>query len=159
VLDQQDLALPAGADGDPDADGSGWHRPIIGVNPALDTNICSLLPSGLMEHTFAPGAMIRVNSPPHAYRRNRRATRRHQRLALALAGAIAGLVLAGSVAYGGSSAGEQRVVVHAGDTLWAIAAGHYAGGDVQARVAEIEAANHLRSAALSPGQILSLPAP
>jgi len=102
--------------------------------------------------------MVRVMSPPHTYRRDRRATRRHQRLALALSAAIAGLVLAGGVAYGHSAAGGQRVVVHAGDTLWAIAAARYPGADVQSRVAAIEAANHLPSAALSPGQILILPA-
>jgi nucleoid-associated protein YgaU len=96
---------------------------------------------------------------PHAYRRDRRATRRHQRLALAAGSAIAGLLLAGGVAYGGSAASGQRVVVQSGDTLWAIAAAHYAGSDVQARVAEIEVANHLTSAALRPGQILRLPAP
>ena len=103
--------------------------------------------------------MIRDSSAPHAYRRQRRATHRRQRLALAAGTAIAGLVLAGGVAYGGSNAAGQRVVVHAGDTLWAIAAAHDAGSDLQARVAQIEAANHLGSASLRPGQILSLPPP
>ncbi|TMB88689.1 MAG: LysM peptidoglycan-binding domain-containing protein [Chloroflexi bacterium] len=103
--------------------------------------------------------MIRDIASPHVYRRDRRVTRRHQRLTLAAAAAIAGLLLAGGVAYGGAASSGQRVVVHAGDTLWAIAAAHYAGGDVQARIAEIEVANHLTRAALRPGQILRLPAP
>jgi len=49
--------------------------------------------------------------------------------------------------------------VQAGDTLWGIASSRYAGDDVQARVAQVEAANHMSSPRLSPGQILILPAP
>lgn len=103
--------------------------------------------------------MIHDPASPHVYRRDRRATRRHQRLGLAAGTAIAGLLLAGGVAYGGSASSGQRVVVHAGDTLWAIAAAHYPGSSVQARIAEIEAANHLASASLRPGQLLNLPPP
>jgi len=67
-------------------------------------------------------------------------------------------MLVGGVAYGGASSGPQHVTVHSGDTLWAIASSHYAGDDVQARVAQIEATNHLTSPRLSPGQTLILPA-
>jgi LysM domain len=42
--------------------------------------------------------------------------------------------------------------------LWAIAGSHYPGDDLQERIAQIKAANHLQSAALSPGEILTLPA-
>jgi hypothetical protein len=43
--------------------------------------------------------------------------------------------------------------------LWSIAAAHYAGEDVPARVSEIMAANHLGSAAVHSGQTLVLPQP
>jgi len=42
------------------------------------------------------------------------------------------------------------------DTLWTIAATHY-GGDVRDGVWRIQAANHLASAPLQPGQTLVLP--
>ena len=69
------------------------------------------------------------------------------------------MLLLGGVAYGGASSGPQNVVVHSGDTLWAIAGSHYPGDDLQERVAQIKAANHLHSSALSPGEVLVLPAP
>jgi len=73
--------------------------------------------------------------------------------------ALCGGLVIGGVISGGASSGVERIVVHRGDTLWGIAASRYPGDDVQARVAEIEAGNHLAGAALSPGQILILPAP
>ena len=51
---------------------------------------------------------------------------------------------------------ETRYVVRPGDTLWAIAAGRYAG-DPREAISRIERRNRLESAALSPGQVLALP--
>jgi LysM repeat protein len=51
---------------------------------------------------------------------------------------------------------EVRYVVRPTDTLWAIAAQHYAG-DTREGVWQIEQRNHLRSATLRPGQTLVLP--
>ena len=42
------------------------------------------------------------------------------------------------------------------DTLWTIAAAHY-GGDVRDAVWQIQSANHLDGARISPGQALVLP--
>jgi nucleoid-associated protein YgaU len=103
--------------------------------------------------------VIHDASYPHSYSRSRPANGRRQRLALAAAAAIAGLLLAGGVAYGGSATSGERIVVRQGDTLWGIAAAHYGGSAVQARIAQIEAANQLRSAALKSGQTLILPPP
>jgi LysM repeat protein len=69
---------------------------------------------------------------------------------------LAGVALA---VHGGASSAALRVTVHPGDTLWAIARAHYPGDDVQARVADIEARNGLSSAGISPGRVLTLPAP
>jgi nucleoid-associated protein YgaU len=46
--------------------------------------------------------------------------------------------------------------VQAYDTLWTIASAHY-GGDVRDAVWQIQAANHLASSAIRPGQRLVLP--
>jgi nucleoid-associated protein YgaU len=90
-------------------------------------------------------------------RRRRRGRRRAAVLFAATACALlCGLVLA---VRGGASGGALHVTVHRGDTLWAIAASRYPGDDIQSRVAAIEASNHLASAELSPGQVLTLQAP
>jgi len=112
-----------------------------------------------MEHTFGAGTMIQDAIAPHRYSRRGPARRRPRAWAAAAGVAVAGVFLLGGVAYGGASSGPQSVVVHSGDTLWAIAGSHYPGDDLQERVAQIKAANHLHSAALSPGEILVLPAP
>lgn len=96
--------------------------------------------------------------PRHAYHR-RRLRRAAGRVALAAITACAGLLWLSGDVYGGTSAPDQRVTVHAGDTLWSLAAQHYPGDDVRGRVAEIETANHLQSSQLSAGQQLLLPAP
>ena len=63
----------------------------------------------------------------------------------------------GMVARASHSAGPERTyIVKPTDTLWAIAAQHYAG-DTRAGVWQIEQRNHLRSATLRPGQRLVLP--
>ncbi|MBV8300330.1 MAG: LysM peptidoglycan-binding domain-containing protein [Candidatus Dormibacteraeota bacterium] len=104
-----------------------------------------------MEQMFA----ARDYSAPHLYRRVRRRRGRSTLIAALLAGA--GTVVLAGVAYGGGSAPQHRVTVQAGQTLWGIADAHYSGSDVEQRVADIETANHLRTAAISPGEILILP--
>jgi LysM repeat protein len=64
----------------------------------------------------------------------------------------------GLAAHSSHGAGPERTyVVRPTDTLWSIAAGSYAG-DVREGVWKLEQRNHLRSATLSPGQVLVLPA-
>lgn len=73
--------------------------------------------------------------------------------------ALAALVLvAWSVAASPSGAHGRRTLyrVRPDDTLWTIAASHYAG-DPGAAVWQIEAANHLGNAPLYPGETLVLP--
>jgi nucleoid-associated protein YgaU len=103
--------------------------------------------------------MIQDAAAPFRHPVRQPAVRRPKTLATALGVAFAGLLLLGGVAYGGASSGVQHVTVHGGDTLWAIAASHYPGDNVQQRIADIEAANHLTGAGLTPGQTLTLPAP
>lgn len=63
----------------------------------------------------------------------------------------------GLVAHSSQGAGRERTyVVRPTDTLWSIAERGHAG-DVREVVWEIERRNHLRSAALQPGQKLRLP--
>ena len=111
-----------------------------------------------MEHVFGAATLLDV-SAPHRHRHSRGRRPRPKAIAAALMAAAAGLVVAGGVAYGGSSTAAQRVVVKNGDSLWGIAQTRYPGDDIQSRVAQIESDNHLRSAALTPGQVLQLPAP
>jgi LysM repeat protein len=60
-------------------------------------------------------------------------------------------------ARGSNEAGHrQTVVVRAGDTLWSIAAAHYAG-DPREGVWKLEQRNGLPDATLTPGQRLVLP--
>jgi nucleoid-associated protein YgaU len=49
------------------------------------------------------------------------------------------------------------VVVQRGDTVWSIAAEHYPGDDVRARVQDIEDANGLSGPTIEVGQSLRLP--
>jgi hypothetical protein len=51
---------------------------------------------------------------------------------------------------------EQRYVVAPYDTLWSIAAAHYAG-DPREAVWKIERRNHLHGSVIVPGQVLRLP--
>ena len=63
----------------------------------------------------------------------------------------------GIVARASHGAGPERTyVVKPADTLWSIAAHAYAG-DPREGVWRLEQRNHLRSAALQPGQKLVLP--
>jgi LysM repeat protein len=70
--------------------------------------------------------------------------------------AVAALAV-GLAARSSHGAGPERsYVVRPTDTLWAIAARSYAG-DVREGVWKLEQRNHLRSATLTPGQVLVLP--
>lgn len=100
---------------------------------------------------------IRDVAGSRRYRRSRHG-RRARLAAGAVALAAASLVLIGG-AVGGASTPPRHITVHAGDTLWSIAAATYGDSDVQARVIELETANHLASPALSPGEVLLLPGP
>jgi LysM repeat protein len=52
----------------------------------------------------------------------------------------------------------ETVTVKSGDSLWKLAADRTpSGGDVQATIETIVAANHLASASIRPGQQLQLP--
>ena len=51
-----------------------------------------------------------------------------------------------------------HVTVHAGDTLWSIAAAHTRGSvDIQETIDRISQVNHLHVATLQPGQHLRIP--
>jgi LysM repeat protein len=66
--------------------------------------------------------------------------------------------LSSNMLHAASPATFSIVTVQANDNLWKIAATRTAnGGDVQAVIDQIIAANHLGSAALVPGQRLKLP--
>ena len=112
-----------------------------------------------MEHTFGAGTLVRDAYAPHRHHRQRPARRKPRAWAVAAGVAFTALLAVGGATYGGATSGPQRVTVHSGDTLWAIAGSHYPGDDVQARVAQLEAVNHLSGAGISPGQTLTLPAP
>ncbi|HEY8673542.1 MAG TPA: LysM peptidoglycan-binding domain-containing protein [Candidatus Dormibacteraeota bacterium] len=103
--------------------------------------------------------MIEDSVAPHRYSRHPRRRALPARLALILATAAGGLVVVGGVAYAGSANPGDRIVVHAGQTLWGIAGAHYPGTSVEQAVSEIESANHLNGAGIRPGQTLYLPAP
>jgi nucleoid-associated protein YgaU len=93
-------------------------------------------------------------APARRFHRSRRGHR--MRLAAGAAAlAITALVALGVA--GGASETPRQVTVHAGDTLWSIASAAYGGVDVQARVIQIEDANHLTGPALKPGEVLILP--
>ncbi|HVC42567.1 MAG TPA: LysM peptidoglycan-binding domain-containing protein [Candidatus Saccharimonadales bacterium] len=103
--------------------------------------------------------MIQDSLGPNRVSRRADRLSRPARLALVLASAATGLVVVGGVAYASSSNASSRVVVHSGDTLWRIAASHYPDSNIEQSISQIESANHLRGASISPGETLTLPAP
>ena len=74
-------------------------------------------------------------------------------LIVAAAAVVLWAVLARSSAATGP---EERYVVRPADTLWSIAAGHYAG-DPREGVWELQRRNRLRGTTIRPGQVLVLP--
>ncbi len=88
----------------------------------------------------------------NAYPRPRR--RRGWGRVLVLAAVL--VVATGRLAYGSGPATTESVVVTPGDTVWSIAASHYAG-DPRPHVEAILQANHLATPLLMPGQALLIP--
>lgn len=79
-------------------------------------------------------------------------------IALAALGLMVALPALSSTALHAASATRYATVtVHAGDTLWSIAAAHTGSANVQDTIDRISEANHLSSAALQPGQHLRIP--
>jgi LysM repeat protein len=56
----------------------------------------------------------------------------------------------------GGAGRDTRYVVRPADTLWSIAARHYAG-DPREGIWKLQQRNHLAGTTLSPGQVLVLP--
>jgi LysM repeat protein len=76
------------------------------------------------------------------------------RLAIVLA--LAALVVGLAARPSGSAGKPVRYVVQPSDTLWSIAAGHYAG-DPREGIWKLQKRNHLTGTTLVPGQRLVLP--
>jgi len=74
-------------------------------------------------------------------------------LLVVLAGVVVWAVLARSSHANGP---EQHYVVRPSDTLWSIAASHYAG-DPREGVYELRQRNRLPGTTIAPGQVLVLP--
>ena len=69
------------------------------------------------------------------------------------------LLLASSVAATGDAVRTEAYSVHAGDTLWDIAAERTpSGGDVRDTVAAIRSINRLTGTLIRPGQAIEVPA-
>jgi LysM domain len=89
---------------------------------------------------------------------------RRGRLVLVL-GVMSLLVLAGftlgrgsSLAAGRTASPQHHVVVEPGETLWSVAVRIAPHNDPRLVVADIESLNHLSSASVEPGQVLTVPA-
>ncbi|WP_243056601.1 LysM peptidoglycan-binding domain-containing protein [Nocardioides sp. SR21] len=104
-----------------------------------------------------------INWTPAPRRGTVRLTRRGRLVVFVialLAVLTVGILLAqGSVATGekGTPAPTRVVMVGAGDTLWDIASGIAADGDVRGMMQEIEDLNALESSSLAAGQKLRVP--
>ena len=104
--------------------------------------------------------MIRDLSAAVRRPRRRRWQRDPRVVAAGVATAAASLLFLGGNVYGGFSVGQPlHVKVHAGDTLWTIAANHYSSGDVRDHIDQIIGLNHLAGSSINPGEDLLLPAP
>ena len=92
--------------------------------------------------------------------RRRRLRRNPRVVAAGVVTATIGVLFLGSNVYGGFNvAAPAHIKVHAGDTLWAIAARHYQSGDVRDHIDQIISLNHLAGSSINPGEDLLLPAP
>jgi len=110
----------------------------------------------------APGAPPTAAAAVPAPRSVRLTRRGRLVLALVATLVVAGLVVAGATAAQASSpalahAGQSRVFVQPGDTLWSIAQSTDPGADPQAVVAGIMKDNHLSTATVNVGQRLWVP--
>ncbi|GAY11912.1 hypothetical protein TOK_0298 [Pseudonocardia sp. N23] len=109
-----------------------------------------------------PAARVRsVRRAPLALRYRVRRAAALVVLAVAAAGVVVGLGSMADVARDagpGISAATAQVVVGQGDTVWDIARRTAPDADTAAAAAHIAELNGLRSAALRPGQVLTVPA-
>jgi nucleoid-associated protein YgaU len=81
------------------------------------------------------------------------------RRALLVLGALLFLSAAcARAAWGSTPAAYDTVTVHAGDSVWTIAAQRYPAADTRDKVGEIMSANGLHDPTLLPGQHLKVPA-
>jgi hypothetical protein len=104
--------------------------------------------------------MINDFGPAVRRPRRRRCQRDPRVVAAGLAAAVAGFVVLGGNVYGALNVGQPlHVKVHAGDSLWTIAATHYQSGDVRDHIDQIITLNHLAGSSITPGEDLFLPAP
>ena len=120
--------------------------------------------NGAVAPAREPAAQARRRYPPerrrHAAARRRR-LRGLSRLALLLLVVVASVWVGTRIANASSNPAaftEHTYVVRAGDTLWTVADRAYPGShDPRQLVFRIERRNHLASADIRPGQVLTLP--
>ena len=111
-----------------------------------------------------PAAQARRRYPPERRRRaaaRRRRLRGLSRLVLLVVIVLVTIWVGARIANATSNAAafsEHTYVVRAGDTLWSVANRAYPGShDPRQLVFRIERRNHLASADIRPGQVLTLP--
>ena len=105
-----------------------------------------------------PSAAKSIDFSVHSRRRYRSPWPLRAAKAAAVLLAIGTLSLGlAKVAEGGAAGPYEALTVEPGDTLWSIAADRYPGGDVRAKVFQIEAANHLNGPAIRAGETLQVP--
>lgn len=115
------------------------------------------------EAWLATVAKARFEPAPAPARPTVRLTRRGRVVLAVLAALVlAGLFVAGATAAQASApaaahAGDTRVFVQPGDTLWSIAQRAHPGADPQTVVQDILSANHLSSSSVTVGQRLWVP--
>lgn len=108
---------------------------------------------------FVPNSARGVGAqrpPRRVERRRSRKGRWGLLLKLALLTALLGAVMT-QVVLGTAGSAAPAVVVQPGQTLWSIAVQHYPQSDPRAAITAIESANHLKGAAIMPGERLLLP--
>ncbi len=120
--------------------------------------------NGAVAPAREPAAQARRRYPPerrrHAAARRRR-LRGLSRLALLVLVVVASVWVGTRIANASSNPAaftEHTYMVRAGDTLWSVAGRAYPGSrDPRQLVFRIERRNHLGSADIHPGQVLTLP--
>lgn len=85
------------------------------------------------------------------------AQRRRAGRALVVVAAV--VVAMTQIALGTTRTTYSVVTVRPGQSLWGIVASHYPQSDPRQVVPLVQAANHLRSAVIYPGELLRLPSP